>query len=112
MKKSTNLREPNGTKLALQFSDKRQTLRPVSNLTMHKDLASNLHSDKCNELIRLLQKCHEEHTFLKFAGYCNSFHNQMKNCLKEEWLERRQINNEKSKERKEKLWKLLREAKD
>ncbi|XP_044272746.1 COX assembly mitochondrial protein 2 homolog [Tribolium madens] len=79
---------------------------------MHTDLSQHLHSEKCNELIRLLQECHNEHPFRKFVGYCNSLDHQMTKCLKEERLARRQRNFEKSKEMKEKLRRLLREDKN
>lgn len=79
---------------------------------MHTDLSKHLHSERCNDLINLLQECHNNHPILKFVGSCNSLDYQMVRCLKEERLARRQRNIEKSKETKEKLRKLLRDDKN
>lgn len=76
---------------------------------MHTDLSQHLHSDKCNELIRLLQKCHDDHPFKKFFGYCNHEDAVMLRCLKEERLARRALNRKKSEEMK-KRWKMNAEA--
>lgn len=73
---------------------------------MHTDLSRHLHTEKCNELIRLLHECRNEHPLRKFVGFCNSLDHQMTKCLKEERLERRRRNMEKSKETKAKLRKL------
>ncbi|KAJ8936439.1 hypothetical protein NQ318_015585 [Aromia moschata] len=59
---------------------------------MHTDLAPHLHSEKCKELIKLLQDCHTEHPFTKFFGKCNSEDHQVVKCLKDERLLRRKRN--------------------
>nr|CAI5834780.1 unnamed protein product [Callosobruchus analis] len=75
---------------------------------MHTDLAEHLHSEKCNEFIKLLQACHIEYPFRKFLGRCNSLDSDMLRCLKAERIERRNRNMEKSKETKRKVSELLR----
>lgn len=72
---------------------------------MHTDLSAHLHSDKCNELIQLLQKCHDDYPFRKLLGYCNHEDAQMLKCLKEERLTRRALNRQKSEEMK-KRWRI------
>lgn len=72
---------------------------------MHTDLSAHLHSDKCNDLIQLLQKCHDEHPFRKFLGYCNHEDAEMLRCLKQERLARRDQNRIKSEEMK-KRWRM------
>lgn len=73
---------------------------------MHTDLSRHLHTAKCNEIIEMFLKCHEDNPLKKFLGYCDVEERQMRRCLKEERLEKRRINFEKSKERKkrQKLW--------
>lgn len=70
---------------------------------MHPDLSAHLHTPECNELIKLLQDCHENHKIRKFIGYCNVFDHQVAVCLKKERLNRRQKNYEKALERKNKI---------
>ncbi|CAH1153595.1 unnamed protein product [Phaedon cochleariae] len=78
---------------------------------MHTDLSAHLHSEGCNELIRMLNQCHQENPLLRFFGKCNSEDHQMVKCLKEERLLRRKQNYQKSLETKEKLQRLFREQK-
>ncbi|CAH0564399.1 unnamed protein product [Brassicogethes aeneus] len=70
---------------------------------MHVDLASHLHTDKCNELIKLLKDCHEQNPALKFFGICNSYDSDMRGCLRQERLVRTRKNFEKSVEMKQKM---------
>lgn len=70
---------------------------------MHTDLSSHLHSGQCNDLIQLLQQCHDDNPFRKFFGYCNHEDAQMLRCLKQERLARRDLNRKKSEEMK-KRW--------
>lgn len=71
---------------------------------MHTDLSTHLHSNKCNELIQLLQQCHEDNPLRKFFGYCNHEDTQVLRCLKQERLARRDLNRKKSEEMKRR-WK-------
>ncbi|CAG7717007.1 unnamed protein product [Allacma fusca] len=63
---------------------------------MHTDLSKHLHTPECNAIIEALQKCHAEHQFKKFLGFCNDINDSMLKCLKEERLEKRRANFEKS----------------
>ncbi|KAJ8923843.1 hypothetical protein NQ315_010425 [Exocentrus adspersus] len=57
---------------------------------MHTDLSPHLHSEKCNELIQLLQQCRKDYPFLRLFGKCSPEYSKMVKCLKEERLIRRQ----------------------
>ncbi|CAG9855169.1 unnamed protein product [Phyllotreta striolata] len=79
---------------------------------MHTDLSAHLHNKTCNELIQLLSQCHSENPFLKFFGVCNPEDDKVVKCLKEERLERRRINYEKSLEMKARLKKKFEEQRE
>ncbi|XP_055587783.1 COX assembly mitochondrial protein 2 homolog [Uranotaenia lowii] len=64
---------------------------------MHSDLSPHLHTPECNQLINLLKKCHEENQFAKFIGVCNTFDQQVVNCLRKERQDQSRRNREQAK---------------
>ncbi|KAG5863383.1 hypothetical protein JTB14_017018 [Gonioctena quinquepunctata] len=79
---------------------------------MHTDLSPHLHTQQCNELIKLLQDCHRDHAFRKFFGICNSIDRQMTKCIRGERVAKRARNLEKSRETKNKVSQLLRQDRE
>ncbi|KAG5886987.1 hypothetical protein JTB14_024205 [Gonioctena quinquepunctata] len=78
---------------------------------MHTDLSPHLHSGNCNEIIKLLYQCRQDNPILRLFGKCNSEDIQMTKCLKEERLQRRKRNYQKSLETKDKLQLISEEKK-
>ncbi|XP_066155407.1 COX assembly mitochondrial protein 2 homolog [Euwallacea fornicatus] len=76
---------------------------------MHTDLSPHLHTDVCNEIIKVLRQCWTDHPRLKYLGKCDHEYVEMIKCLKQERINRRQKNFEMSKQRKEKLNNLFKE---
>ncbi|KAL1492886.1 hypothetical protein ABEB36_011060 [Hypothenemus hampei] len=76
---------------------------------MHTDLSPHLHTDKCNDLIRLFRECRIDHPLTKFVGKCDHEYIQMTRCLKQERINKRQRSIEMSKVHKKELHQRLRE---
>lgn len=75
---------------------------------MHPTLAPHLHP-MCGDEIRYLQECHAARPLAKFLGACNSAKAALDKCLADEYLVRRELNAEKSREEKGRLKKRLEE---
>jgi COX assembly protein 2 len=76
---------------------------------MHPSLAPHLHSQKCQEIIRELEKCHKDHPLRKFLGSCNQLKRSLNECLKGEVAQRRKENYAVAQERKRKYQELSKE---
>ena len=61
---------------------------------MHPPLFPHLHTPKCQELIKQLERCHKENNWGKFLGACNDLKRALDRCLTEEYLEKRRANQE------------------
>ena len=79
------------------------------NSSMHPSLAPHLHSEKCQEVIRELEKCHKDHPLRKYFGVCNPLKRALNECLKREVAERRKENYAVAQERKKKYQALVKE---
>ena len=53
---------------------------------MHSPLLPHIHP-KCVGAIEAFNKCHREHNYLKFVGWCNSYKQELKKCFE---MERRE----------------------
>ncbi|KAH1022920.1 COX assembly mitochondrial protein 2 homolog [Dendroctonus ponderosae] len=76
---------------------------------MHTDLSAHLHSDKCNELIKLLRQCRIDYPARQLLGKCDHEYIEMTKCLKAERIARRQRSIEQSKIEKERMNTLFKE---
>eukprot|EP00054_Salpingoeca_dolichothecata_P005015 m.32773 g.32773 ORF g.32773 m.32773 type:complete len:77 (+) comp15055_c0_seq1:57-287(+) len=75
---------------------------------MHPNLSPHLHNE-CKEAIAALEKCHLAHPMGKFAGYCNTFYQEMHNCLRQEFEKKRQKDNAAARKRKAETKRILEE---
>merc|ERR1712013_69103 len=62
---------------------------------MHSPLLPHIHP-KCVAAIEALNKCHNEHDFLKFVGWCNTYKVQLRKCFEMERKDRMKENKQKS----------------
>lgn len=85
----------------------RKGQQEVFRVSMHPSLALNLHSKKCQEVIRELEKCHRDHPLRKFFGACNPLKRALNECLKREVAERRKENYAIAQKRKRKYQELM-----
>ena len=76
---------------------------------MHTDLSPQLHTDQCNELIKLFQQCNLEHPVRKYFGFCQYLSYDMVKCLKQERMDRRAKNFKESQERKKRIAEKLKQ---
>ena len=72
---------------------------------MHTPLDAHLHTPECNEIIRKLKECHEQHgKWTQFAfGVCEDLDTLMRRCTKQERLARRKENHDAANTRNEEL---------
>lgn len=69
---------------------------------MHPTLSEHLHPG-CVEAIQALEDCHQANPLKKFIGSCNDFKTALDQCLRDEFLVKRELNAQQSKAEKDRL---------
>jgi len=78
---------------------------------VHTPLDPHLHTDKCNQIITALKKCHAEESLSKqLFGACNQLDHAMRMCTRGERLERTRKKLDNSKVNKEETQKKIQQA--
>ncbi|GAA5901013.1 hypothetical protein JCM6882_006001 [Rhodosporidiobolus microsporus] len=75
---------------------------------MHPPLADHQQT-QCLAVIEALKRCHDEHSWAKFAGACNDQKHALNLCLRGERLERTDKNREAAKKKRDEVQKRWRE---
>eukprot|EP01135_Chromosphaera_perkinsii_P003766 Nk52_evm12s255 gene=Nk52_evmTU12s255 len=70
---------------------------------MHPSLDLHLHSEKCQEVIKKLEECHNATVYNKFVGACNDLSIAVDKCLYREYRRDRKANMAKARSRKKAL---------
>ncbi|XP_058463899.1 COX assembly mitochondrial protein 2 homolog [Malaya genurostris] len=76
---------------------------------MHSDLSPHLHTPECNKLINLLKQCHAERKFARFVGVCNTFDQNVVDCLRNERIERSRENRDKARKEQQRVRERMRQ---
>lgn len=76
---------------------------------MHPQLVLK-NNGPCNEIILLLEQCHQSSLWNKLSGKCNPLKKELEHCLSQEFEEKRKKNAANSKEKKQRFeerWKRI-----
>ncbi|XP_078491256.1 COX assembly mitochondrial protein 2 homolog [Ciona intestinalis] len=69
------------------------------------------HTEECNILSRIVQKCHDQHPFGKFGGSCHAEEVRVQVCYKKERIARRAQHNQEARIRAQKRDAAIKEFK-